>query len=134
MWGTLNPGAIEMNHNHHKRSPFGAAPFNAMFSIFLDQQYGFLINFPIFILLFPGIFLAIKNHCTRYNLLMLILTIPYILLFTSINNWTGGWSPPARLFFVLLPLYLFYLAYLLEQINSLFACLVVVASILYGLT
>ena len=133
-WGTLNPGAIEMNDIHHNSSPFAAAPFNAMLGIFLDQQYGFLINFPIFILLFPGIFLAIKNHCTRYNLLMLILTIPYILLFTSINNWTGGWSPPARLIFVLLPLYSFYLAYALQQINSLFACLVVAATTLYGLT
>ncbi|HEX6554183.1 MAG TPA: hypothetical protein VF026_15565, partial [Ktedonobacteraceae bacterium] len=118
-WGTLNPGAIELNDIHHNSSPFAAAPYNAMLGILLDQQYGFLINFPIFILLFPGIYLAIKNHCTRYNLLMLVLTIPYILLFTSINNWTGGWSPPARLIFVLLPLYSFYLAYALEQINSL---------------
>src|SRR5947209_10578224 len=133
-WGTLNPGAIEMNDIHHNRSPFAAAPFNEMLGIFLDQQYGFLINFPIFIFLFSGIFLVIKNLFNLYNLLMLILTIPYILLFTSINNWTGGWSPPARLIFVLLPLYAYYLAYALEQINSLFACLVVVASILYGLT
>src|SRR6266566_5595807 len=133
-WGTLNPGAIEMNDIHHNSSPFAAAPFYAMLGIFLDQQYGFLINFPIFILLFPGIFLAIKNHCTRYNLLMLILTVPYILLFASINNWTGGWSPPARLIFVLLPLYSFYLAYALEQINTLFSRLVIAATMLYGLT
>jgi hypothetical protein len=65
---------------------------------------------------------------------MLILTIPYMLLFTSFNNWTGGWSPPGRLIFVLLPLYSFYLAYALEQINTLFSRLVIAATMLYGLT
>jgi hypothetical protein len=50
-WGTLNPGAIEINDIHHGSSPFAVAPFNPMIGIFLDQQYGFLINFPIFILL-----------------------------------------------------------------------------------
>ena len=133
-WGTFNPAAIEINDIHNQSRPFVTNPLNGIIGVFLDQQYGFLINFPIFILLFPGIFLTIKNHCTRYNLLMLILTIPYMLLFTSFNNWTGGWSPPARLIFVLLPLYSFYLAYALEQINTLFSRLVIAATMLYGLT
>jgi hypothetical protein len=132
-WGTFNPAAIEINDIHNHSRPFVTNPLHGIIGVFLDQQYGFLINFPIFILLFPGLFLAIKNHCTRYNLLMLIISIPYVLLFTSFKNWTGGWSPPARLIFVLLPLYSFYLAYALEQIKTLFSRLLLAAAMLYGL-
>ena len=53
---------------------------------------------------------------------------------TSFKNWTGGWSPPARLIFVLLPLYSFYLAYALEQIKTLFSRLLIAATMLYGFT
>jgi hypothetical protein len=132
-WGTLNPGVIEINDIHKNSSPFAIAPYNGILGIFLDQQYGFLINFPIFMLLFPGIFLAMKKQFARYNLLMLLLSIPYILLFTSFKNWTGGWCPPARLIFVLLPLYAFYLAYALQQLDNVLAYAIAGITILYGL-
>jgi hypothetical protein len=133
-WATFNPAAIEINDIHNHSMPFVISPLTGIVGTFLDQQYGFLINFPIFLLLFPGIVLAIKNKYARYNLLMLLLTVPYILLFSSFKNWTGGWSPPARLIFVLLPLLSFYPAYALEQISTLFSQLVLAAAILYGLS
>jgi hypothetical protein len=133
-WGTFNPAAIEMNDIHNHSRPFVISPLTGIVGAFLDQQYGFLINFPIFLLLLPGIVLAVKNKYTRYNLLMLLLSVPYLLICTSFNNWTGGWSPPARLIFVLLPLYSFYLAYALQQIGTLVSRLVLATTILYGLT
>src|SRR6266487_3855857 len=67
-----------------------------------------------------------------YNLLMLILSIPYLLIYTTFRNWYGGWCPPARFILVLLPLYSFYIAYALEQMNNVIANLVFGLVTLYG--
>jgi hypothetical protein len=103
-----------------------------MLGVFFDQEYGLLVNFPIFMLLLPGMVLAARRKFLRYNLLMLVLSIPYILLFTSFKNWTGGWCPPARFILVLLPLSSFYLAYSLEQINNILSGLILGITMLYG--
>jgi len=78
------------------------------------------------------VILALKKKFLAYNLLILILSIPYILLFTSFRYWAGGWGPPARFILVLLPLYAFYLAYALQQINNILSNLVFGASMVYG--
>jgi hypothetical protein len=64
---------------------------------------------------------------------MLILSIPYILLVTSFKAWSGGWGPPARFILVLLPLYSFYLAYILEQINNILSSVIFGIAVLYGI-
>jgi hypothetical protein len=132
LWSTFNPAANEINDIHGNSRPFVISPLIGMLGVFFDQQFGLFVNFPIFIFLVPGVILAMKKQFRAYNLLMLLLSLPYIILFTSFRNWTGGWSPPARFMLVLLPLYAFYLAYALEQINNKLSSFLLGLSVLYG--
>ena len=132
LWGTFNPAANEINDIHGNSSPFVTSPLIGMLGVFFDQQYGLLINFPVFLFLVPGIILAIKKQFRAYNLLMLLLTLPYLVVFSSFRNWMGGYSPPARFMLALLPLYAFYLAYALEQIDNRFSNWLLGLTVLYG--
>ena len=133
VWGSLNPTINEVNDIHGGSRPFVAVPFKGILGVFFDQEFGLFVNFPIFILLLPGIVLAIRRKFLGYNLLMLILSIPYILVITSFESWSGGWGPAARFILVLLPLYSFYLAYTLEQINNILATVIFGIAVLYGI-
>ncbi|GAC1385261.1 MAG: hypothetical protein NVSMB33_14200 [Ktedonobacteraceae bacterium] len=130
IWGTLNPAANEINDNS---KPFVVLPFKALLGVFFDQQYGLLLNFPMFIFLLSGVVLTFKKKYVNYNVLMLLLSLPYFLLFTTFKHWSGGWCPPARFILVLLPLYSFYVAYALEQMSNVVANLVFGLLTLYGL-
>src|SRR5438105_5264143 len=132
IWGTLNPAVNEVNDIHGGSTPFAVLPFAGILGVFFDQEHGLFVNFPVFMLLLTGMVLAARRKFLRYNLLMLLLSIPYILLFTSFKDWAGGWCPPARFILVLLPLSSFYLAYTLEQINSILSGLILGITMLYG--
>jgi hypothetical protein len=134
IWGSLNPTINEINDIHNGSRPFVVAPFNGILGVFFDQEFGLFVNFPIFILLVPGIVLAARRKFLGYNLLVLILSIPYILLFTSFESWSGGWGPPARFILVLLPLYSFYLAYILEHSGKILSSVIFGVAIVYGTT
>ncbi len=129
VWGTLNPAANELNDND---KPFAMLPFMPLLGISFDQEYGLLINFPMFVFLLSGIVLTLKKKFTAYHVLMLILSVPYIVAFTTFRNWSGGWCPPARLILVLLPMYAFYIAYALEQMENILANFVFTLLTLYG--
>ncbi len=132
VWGTLNPAINILNDiGAHYKSP-AVLPFAGLLGIAFDQNYGLLVNFPLFIFLFIGVVLALKKKFLVYNLLILAVSIPYIILFTSFSSWFGGSSPPARFLVVLLPLWAFYLAYALEQINSILSKLVFGGTVAYG--
>ena len=115
VWGNLNPAASQMNNN---TAPFEKLPFNGLLGIFFDQEYGIFINFPIFIFMITGILLTMKRKFGLYHLFVLVTSIPYIIGFTTLRHWSGGWCPPARFMLVLLPIYCFYIAYALEHIQS----------------
>jgi hypothetical protein len=132
IWGSLNPTINEINDIHNGSRPFVVAPFNGILGVFFDQEFGLFVNFPIFILLVPGIVLAARRKFLGSNLLVLILSIPYILLFTSFESWSGGWGPPARFILVLLPLYSFYLAYILEHSSKILSSVIFGVAIVYG--
>lgn len=129
VWGTLNPAANQIYGNS---KPFEVSPFLGMVGILIDQEYGLLINFPVFLFLLPGLVLAMKRRFLGYNILVLLLSLPYIIAFTSFRHWSGGWCPPTRFILVLLPLYAFYLAYALEQISHRFARILFQLTLLYG--
>lgn len=114
-WGTLNPAANQISGNSQ---PFEVNPFMGMVGMLFDQEHGILLNFPIFLFLFPGILLTLKKRLIGYHLLVLAVSVPYIVACTSFRHWSGGWCPPGRFILVLLPLYAFYLAYALEHIGA----------------
>lgn len=67
-----------------------------------------------------------------YHLFVLTTSIPYIIGFTTLRHWSGGWSPPARFMLVLLPIYCFYMAYALEYVQSKLARILFWATFIYG--
>jgi hypothetical protein len=133
VWGSLDP-ALNY-HNEMVGVPinlFAVLPFAGLLGISFDQNFGLLVNFPLFIFLCVGVVLALKKKFLAYNVLILAVSIPYIILLTTFRDWSGGWSPPARFLVVLLPLWAFYLAYALEQINNTFSKLVFGGTVAYG--
>jgi hypothetical protein len=115
VWGSLNPMANQANSGE---LPFDVAPWRGLLGLFLDQEYGLLTNFPIFLFLLGGIILALKKRFLRFNVLLLLLSVPYIVTIASFHNWDGAISPPARFMAVLVPPLAFYLALALQRAHS----------------
>lgn len=130
VWGTFNPAANQISGNS---KPFEVVPFMGMIGMLFDQEHGILLNFPIFLLLLPGILLTLKKRFVGYHLLVLVVSIPYIVAFTSFRHWSGGWCPPGRFLLTLLPLYAFYVAYALEHMNTIWSRIVWWTSFCYGI-
>jgi hypothetical protein len=107
-------------------------PFMGMVGMFFDQEHGILLNFPIFLFLLPGILLTLKKRFVGYHLLVLVVSVPYIVAFTSFRHWSGGWCPPGRFLLALLPLYAFYLAYVLERVNTMWLRILWRITLCYG--
>lgn len=130
-WGTWNPAASQVaNHN----GPFEILPVKSIFlGFFFDQEHGLLFSSPIFLFLLIGITLSARRQLLSYNLSVLIISLPYIILFASFRNWFGGANPPGRYLLVLLPLYCYYLAYALERLHNSLARAWFYVSIGYGL-
>jgi hypothetical protein len=131
VWGTWNPAASQIaNHT----GPFEILPVKSIFlGLFFDQEYGLLFSSPIFLFLLIGITLSVRKPLLGYNLSMLIISLPYIILFASFRIWFGGANPPGRYLLVLLPLYCYYLAYALERLQNSLARAWFHVSIVYGL-
>lgn len=115
VWGSLNPAVNQANSSE---LPFDVSPWRGLPGLFLDQESGLLPNFPIFLFLFAGIILAIRKKYLRFNILVLLLALPYIVTIASFHNWSGAVSPPARFMTVLVPLFAFYLALALQQARN----------------
>jgi hypothetical protein len=130
VWGTFNPAANQINGGS---TPFEVAPWSGLIGIFFDQEHGILIAFPAFILFVVGLVLTPKRRLWSYHLLVALLSIPYILVFTSFRHWSGGWCPPARFMLPLLPVYALYLTRALDALPQKLAKIVWLGSLYYGL-
>ncbi len=116
VWGSWNPAASQLaNHN----SPFEILPVKSiLLGFFFDQEHGLLFCAPVFLFLPIGIALCLRKRFLGYNLALLVISVPYILVFASFRNWFGGANPPGRYLLVLLPLYCYYIAYALERLQN----------------
>src|SRR5581483_6903763 len=115
IWGTLNPAPNQANSG---QVPFKYLPFFGLAGTFMDQEFGLLTNFPIFIFALPGILLSLHKKYLSLHLLLVLLFIPYLLTFTTFRLWSGGWTPPVRFLVVLVPTLSFYMAWALQQAGS----------------
>ncbi len=136
VWGSLNPAVNQANSGE---VPFDVSPWRGLFGLFFDQEYGLITNFPIFLFLVGGIILSLKRRFLRFNLLILLLAVPYVIVIASFHNWDGAISPPARFLMVLVPLLAFYLALALQSarnrvINGLFILFMGVAMLYEGVS
>ncbi|MEO8196706.1 MAG: hypothetical protein ABI689_08290 [Thermoanaerobaculia bacterium] len=80
--------------------------------LFFDLAFGLFALAPVWLLLLPALFLALREHLAGgaqgsrtalAPLPELAAFLPYILLIGMRREWYGGWSPPFRYGVVLLP-------------------------------
>ncbi len=127
VWGTLNPAANQANLDTH---PFSKGPFLGLLGLGFDQEHGLFLTYPIFFLLLAGC--ALQKRFSLYNILSLFLVVSYLPIISTLNDWSGGTTPPARYLVVLLPVFSYYVAYALEQLPQLIATLVLGTATLFG--
>jgi hypothetical protein len=70
----------------------------------MDPGIGVIPNFPIFLLVLPGILLTTSRRWWSLHIQIAVLVMPYTLVVCSFTFGDGGWAPPARFAAVILPM------------------------------
>jgi hypothetical protein len=81
----------------------------------MDPDMGVIPNFPIFLLVLPGILLATSRRWWSLHIQIAALVLPYTLIVCTFTFWDGGWAPPARFAAVILPMLSAYVALALQR-------------------
>jgi hypothetical protein len=118
-WNSFNPALVYGTGD--RTLPLTASPVRGFIGTFLDQEYGIFISAPILMLAIPGIVLAVRDRVGALNVYSAILAVCYLALFVARDDWEGGWTPPGRFILVLLPLFAYYVAHLLDRPNRFLA-------------
>jgi len=88
-----------------------------LLGLLLDADRGLLVNAPVWGLALLGAVDSLRSFARRYWL-PAVVTLPYLLVIASFNDWNGGWSPPSRMLVVLVPLFAVWLAHFLKQFDD----------------
>lgn len=83
---------------------------NGLLGLLLDQEFGLIPNAPIYLLVFVGLPLALRENWEA-TVMMLVLFLGYYLSVASIRQWHGAWSPPSRYIVAIVPLLGLLIAY-----------------------
>ncbi len=115
IWHSVNPGA--------GMSSFGNGPFQiplhtGLAGTFFDRQYGLVTNFPLFLLVLPGILLTLRRPYWLLHTVLFLTIAPYLVLICTFWSWYGGYCPPARFVSVFTPLLAFPIAVTLQRLRS----------------
>jgi hypothetical protein len=74
--------------------------------LLFDQRFGLITYAPVMALAIAGLIMMLwRRENRRLALELLFVVIPYLTLVTHFAMWWGGWSPPARFFAAVLPLF-----------------------------
>jgi len=74
--------------------------------LLFDQRFGLIAYAPVVAAAFLGLAMMIARPAWRRVALELVfVVVPYLLTVTHFAMWWGGWSPPARFFAPVLPLF-----------------------------
>jgi hypothetical protein len=111
VWHSLSPAPNQVNAGE---VPSLTDPGAALLGTLLDQEAGVLVNFPIFLLVLPGLLLSGAGH-RALHLQVSAVAMPYTLIVCSFPTWSGAWSPPARFMAVLLPMLAGYVAIAVQR-------------------
>ena len=101
VWRTLG---LAPNQTSAGAVPFQLDPVPALAGIAFDHGAGFVPNFPIFLLVLPGVLFAAVQGRRPLHLHVAAAVVPYTLIVCSFPAWPGAWSPPARFMAVVLPM------------------------------
>jgi hypothetical protein len=118
VWHTLD---LAPNQTRAGAVPFQADPVPALAGIVFDQEVGFIPNFPIFLLVLPGILFAASRGWLSLHVHVHVhvtaVVVPYTLMVCSFPAWAGAWSPPARFMAVVLPMLAGYVAVAMQRVR-----------------
>ena len=123
-WGTLNPAS---NMSNAGNGPFQVSPAVGLIGTLFDRQVGLISNYPIFVLVLPGLLLSLNRARLWMQGALLAVIVPYLLLICTFSAWWAGYSPPARYIAVVLPLMAYYVAFALQRTNSILVICATVA-------
>ncbi len=82
--------------------------------MFYDIAFGLFACAPVWLLLLPAVWLAVRRN-RRLGRDLLLISGPYLLVVAPRFEWYGGWSPPFRYALVVLPLLSLLLIELLDR-------------------
>ncbi len=100
IYGVWDPRAP---YGHATDMRWGRIP-HGVAGLLFDQQYGLLVNAPVFLLAIPGMY-SLWRISRRLTCELLLMTAPYVVTVAAFHMWWGGRSTPARFLVpVLLPL------------------------------
>jgi hypothetical protein len=119
MWNSFDP--LLAYGTGDRTFPLTTWPVRGLVGTFLDQEYGIFISAPVLVLAIPGFVLAVRDRIGPVNVYFSTLSVCYLALFVARSDWSGGWTPPGRFILVVLPLFAYYVGYLLDQPNRLLA-------------
>jgi hypothetical protein len=112
VWHTLLPDANQVSIG---AVPFQKNPLPGLIGTVMDPGIGVIPNFPIFLLVLPGILLTTSRRWWSLHIQVAALVLPYTLIVCSFTFWDGGWAPPARFAAVILPMLSGYVALALQR-------------------
>ena len=115
IWNSFDP--LLVYGQGDRTFPLTASPVRGFAGTFLDQEYGIFITAPILVLAIPGFVLAVLDRVRPLNLYFTVLAVCYLSLFVARSDWEGGFTPPGRFILVLLPMFAYYIGYLLDRQN-----------------
>ena len=125
LWGTLNPAS---NMSNAGNGPFQVSPAVGLIGTLFDRQVGLITNYPLFLLVLPGILLSLSRTRLWTHGVLAVVVLPYLLLICTFSAWWAGYSPPARYIAVVLPPLAYYIAVVVQRLNSvLLTCAVIAA-------
>lgn len=117
IWGTWNPTFyVRQEPNNFLPGTFSFV--YGFIGILFDKNAGLLTNFPIYLLFLVGFILTIKNKLYKINITIIIISIIYLFTISRYKFWSGGWSPPARYIFAIIPMFTYYIAYTIQKLDS----------------
>ena len=131
VWHTLSPAPNQVSIG---AVPFQQNPLPGLVGTVMDPGIGVLPNFPIFILVLPGILLTTARRWWSLHIQITALVLPYTLIVCTFTFWDGGWAPPARFAAVILPMLSAYVALALQRAPLLIVRGFAVAATLYACT
>lgn len=69
---------------------------DGLLGVLFDQQFGLLVDAPVFFVAFAGWFAALRGPLRRLALELAVAAAPYLVAVTHLRMWWGGWSAPVR--------------------------------------
>jgi hypothetical protein len=114
LWQTLD---LAPNQTNAGAVPLQSDPMPALAGTVFDQEAGFIPNFPIFLLVLPGILFAASRSWLSLHVHVTAAVVPYTLMVCSFPAWAGAWSPPARFMVVVLPMLAGYIAVAMQRVH-----------------